>query len=636
MQKTPAQFMQKRICKLMNRRKNILSSLEPMTPISFSLNFLINFNVTLFFCTFAAQIITTMKKMICVLVAALGINICIMAQTKNIELRIIETSDVHGCFFPYDFINRKPMKGTLARVSTYVNNLRKEYGKNLILLDNGDILQGQPTCYYCNYVKPETENVAASVINYLKYDAETIGNHDIETGHAVYDKWIKEVKCPMLGANIIDTKTGKPYINPYTIIEREGVRVAVLGMLTPAIPNWLNEELWAGLRFDNIMKSASYWVKHLKEEEHADIVVGLFHSGREGGIKTAEYEEDQSLKVAREIPGFDIILYGHDHTSHKDIVKGPGGNDVLCLDPSCNAFMVSDAKISITMRDGKLVGKRIEGEVVDITKEEIDQDFVNFFKPQVDNVRNYVDRVIGISEAPMLTRDCYFGSAEFTDFIHNLQLQITGADISFNAPLTFDSKIAEGEVRVSDMFNLYRYENQIYVLRMTGEEIRKHLEMSYDQWVTTMKSPTDHIMLLDVYAKNDKQRFGFKNLAFNFDSAAGIIYEVDVTKPDGEKVKILSMADGTNFDENKWYNVVMNSYRGNGGGELLTRGAGIPHSELKERRIYESEKDQRYYLMKEIERIGTIKPKANNNWHFVPEEWTAPAIERDKKLIFSK
>lgn len=288
------------------------------------------------------------------------------------------------------------------------------------------------------------------------------------------------------------------------------------------------------------------------------------------------------------------------------------------------------------MRDGKLVEKHIEGEVVDITKEEIDQDFVNFFKPQIDSVRNYVDRLIGISEAPMLTRDCYFGSAEFTDFIHNLQLQITGADISFNAPLTFDSKIAEGEVRVSDMFNLYRYENQIYVLRMTGEEIRKHLEMSYDQWVTTMKSPTDHIMLLDVYAKNDKQRFGFKNLAFNFDSAAGIIYEVDVTKPDGEKVKILSMADGTNFDENKWYNVVMNSYRGNGGGELLTRGAGIPHSELKERRIYESEKDQRYYVMKEIERIGTIKPKANNNWHFVPEEWTAPAIERDKKLIFSK
>ena len=104
-----------------------------------------------------------------------------MAQTKNVELRVIETSDVHGCFFPYDFIDRRPLKGSLARVSTYVKQLRQQYGDNLLLLDNGDILQGQPTCYYCNYVKPKMENVAASVINYLKYDAETVGNHDIET-----------------------------------------------------------------------------------------------------------------------------------------------------------------------------------------------------------------------------------------------------------------------------------------------------------------------------------------------------------------------------------------------------------------------------------------------------------------------
>lgn len=151
-----------------------------------------------------------------------------------------------------------------------------------------------------------------------------------------------------------------------------------------------------------------------------------------------------------------------------------------------------------------------------------------------------------------------------------------------------------------------------------------------------MTSPDDHIMLMNEYAKNDKQRFGFKNLAFNFDSAAGIIYEVDVTKPDGEKVRIISMANGEPFDEKKWYNVVMNSYRGNGGGELLIHGAGIPHEELAKRRIFESEKDQRYYLTKEIEKMGVISPKANNNWRFVPEEWTAPAIERDMKLIYGE
>lgn len=130
-------------------------------------------------------------------------------------------------FFPYDFIERKPEAGSLARISTYVKDLRETYGDNLILLDNGDILQGQPTCYYCNYIKPDCKNVAASVINYMGYDAETIGNHDIETGHSVYDKWINEVKCPMLGANIINTATGKPYLKPYHIINRDGVKIAI-------------------------------------------------------------------------------------------------------------------------------------------------------------------------------------------------------------------------------------------------------------------------------------------------------------------------------------------------------------------------------------------------------------------------
>ena len=568
------------------------------------------------------------------LLAALCMNSYVMAQNKTVELRILETSDVHGCFFPYDFINRCHMKGSLARVSTYVKQLREKYGENLLLFDNGDILQGQPTCYYCNYIKPEMENVAASVINYLRYDAQTIGNHDVETGHEVYDKWINEVKCPMLGANVIDTKTGEPYLKPYTIIEREGVKIAVIGMLTPAIPNWLNENLWKGLRFESIVKSAKKWVKLVQEKERPDVIVGLFHSGKEGGIKTDEYEEDETYETAREVAGFDVILNGHDHTMHKGFVKNVEGKRVLCLNPSSNALMVSDVKLTVKLKNGKVVDKKVEGEVVKISNMDIDQEFVDYFQPQIDSVKAYVDRIIGKSDVTIRVRDSYFGSAPFSDFIHNLQLKITGADISFNAPLTYDSEIKKGDVRVSDMFNLYKYENQIYVLRMTGEEVRKHLEMSYDLWVNTMTSADDHIMLLNEFSKNDKQRFGFKNLAFNFDSAAGIIYEVDVTKPDGEKVRIISMSNGEPFDENKWYNVVMNSYRGNGGGEFLTRGAGIPHEELAKRRVFESEKDQRYYLTKEIEKMGVISPKANNNWRFVPEEWTAPAIERDMKLIY--
>ena len=545
---------------------------------------------------------------------------------KTVTLRLIETSDVHGAFFPYDFIERRPMRGSMARVSSYVKKQRKQYGKNLILLDNGDILQGQPTCYYTNYVKTDQPNIAAEVINYLRYDAETFGNHDVETGHAVYDKWIRDVQCPMLGANIIDLKSGKPYVEPYIMLEREGVRIAVLGMLTPAIPNWLHQSLWSGMHFEEMVSCAKRWVKVLKEKEQADVIIGLFHSGWEGGITTDNYADDATRRVAEQVEGFDIIFYGHDHTEHQYLTD----NGVLCLDPSCNAVKVAQATIEI--RNGRVVRK--QGDIVDITGEPVDDDFVRHFQPRIDSVQAFVGRQIGTFKTAMRSRDSFFGSAAFTDYIHQLQLEHTGADVSFNAPLQFDTEVKEGPVYMSDMFKLYRYENQIYVLRITGAEIHRHLELSYDLWVNTMTSPDDHIMQLTEHSWNDKQRMGFKNLTFNFDSAAGIDYEVDVTKPDGQKVRILRFSDGRPFDESAWYRVAMNSYRGNGGGELLSQGAGIPLDSIPGRIIYMSERDLRHYLTQKIERERNVVARALNNWRFVPEEWTQPAIERDRKLIF--
>ena len=557
-----------------------------------------------------------------------------MSQTKIVEIRVLQTSDVHGSFFPYDFIDRKPADGSMARVSSYVKELRKEYGNKLLLLDNGDILQGQPTCYYCNYIKPSMPNVAASVINYMGYDAQTVGNHDIETGHAVYDKWIREVKCPMLGANVIDTSTGQPYLKPYAIFVRDSVRIAVIGMLTPAIPNWLSYNLWEGMRFDDMVESARYWIEYVKEKERADVVIGLFHSGWDGGITTNKYQENETLRIAQDVPGFDLILYGHDHKSNKHVVKNAIG-ETLCMNPSSNAEYVCDASIKITFENGSITSKTVTGRLADIRQQPVDKDFMANFKSDIDSVNAFVNRKIGTFTNSVYTRDSYFGNSAFCDFIHNLQLEITGADISFNAPLSFDACIKAGDIHVSDMFNLYKYENQIYVLRMTGKEIHDYLEMSYALWTNTMAGPDDHIMLLDQNG-NGSSGYGFKNLAFNFDSAAGIDYEVDVTKPEGNKIKIKCMSDGSPFDETKWYRVAMNSYRGNGGGELLTKGAGIPHDSLQSRIVYESEHDQRYYLMKEIEKAGTMAPHPNTNWRFVPEEWTSEAIRRDKALLFDR
>ena len=588
-----------------------------------------------------------MNKIYILLISTLLSAATIEAKnSKIVKIKVVETSDVHGHFFPYDFMEKKPIRGTLTRANSYIKQQRKKYGDDhFLLIDNGDILQGQPCVYWSNYVMPENENIAASVINYMKYDAETVGNHDIEPGHKVYDKWIREVRCPLLGANIVKEEyknaAARPEhiytgLQPYSVHYKDGVKIVVIGMLTPAIPNWLNKSTWKGLEFEEMTACAKKWIKYVKEYEKPDLIFGLFHSGLDGGIKTDEYDENATESVAREVPGFDVIFFGHDHQVHNTFITNKAGEKVLCIDPSCYVANVAEAEITLTYNDGKLAKKQIKGKIVNVLDEKIDKKMLEHFQPTIDEVKDYVNQRIGYFKHPIYTRESFFGNSAFTDLIHNLQMSISKADISLNAPLAFDTTIDAGEVTQADMFKLYRFENLLFVLRMTGEEIRKHLEFSYDMWTNTMTSPSDHVLRLNDDSKEDQQRTGFQYYTFNFDSACGIDYLVDVTKPDGQKVKILRMSNGEPFDEKKWYKVVMNSYRANGGGELLTRGAGIPQDSLESRVLFHTDLDQRHYLTEEIKRLGTIDPQKNNNWKFIPEAWVKPALERDRKQLFGK
>ena len=586
-----------------------------------------------------------MKRVFLSTIFAATLTLSVQAQqtSKTVTLKVIETSDVHGHFFPWDFMENRPLKGTLTRANSYINREREKFGDNLLLIDNGDILQGQPCVYWTNYVMPEDENLASRVINYMKYDAETVGNHDIEPGHKVYDKWIREVRCPLLGANIVkeECKNGEANpqsiytgLQPYSVHVKDGVKICVIGMLTPAIPNWLNKSIWKGIEFEEMVSCARKWIKYIQENEKPDLIFGLFHSGKDGGIVTPDYEENATAAVAREVPGFDVIFFGHDHQVHNEWITNKEGKQVLIIDPSCWVKNVAEANIVLTIQDGKVVNKDIKGKIVNVEDETIDEQMLAYFQKDIDDVKTYVSQKIGCFKSPIYTRDSFFGNSAFTDLIHNLQLQITDADISLTAPLAFNSTIKAGDVTMADMFKLYRFENLLFTLRMTGEEIRKHLEYSYDMWTNTMISPDDHALRLNEDSKEDQQRTGFQYYTFNFDSACGIDYEVDLTKPDGQKVKILRMSNGEPFDEKKWYKVAMNSYRANGGGELLTQGAGIPKDSLESRVIFHTDRDQRHFLTEEIRKMGTLDPKPNNNWKFVPEAWVKPALERDRQLLF--
>lgn len=570
---------------------------------------------------------------------AAGSMLCAGAASRTVEIKLIETSDVHGNYYPEDFINRTPSAGSLARVCSYVDSVRGAIGKeHVVLLDNGDILQGQPTVYYYNFIDTASVHIASAMMDYMGYDAGTIGNHDVETGHAVYDRWAAQKKSPTLGANVISTSTGEPYLPPYAIIERDGVKIAVLGLLTPAIPGWLPENLWSGLRFDDMEATASKWIDHIKKTEKPDLTVGLFHSGRDSTKTTGNTVENASLLVARHVPGFDIVMMGHDHSPYNKTITNDAGEKVIVVNPANNARRVATVTATFEVDDNgeaRLLG--LTPELVDMDGITPDEGFMAQFAPQREAVEKFVSRRIGHADMPMSTRDAYFGPSPFMDFIHRMQLAISGADISFAAPLSFDATINSGDIHVSDMFNLYKYENMLYTMALSGKEIKDYLEMSYDLWSNTMKSADEHLLRLrDNANSDDMTHTGFRYPSYNFDSAAGIIYTVDVTKPRGEKITIVSMADDSRFEPDAIYKVAINSYRGNGGGNLLTQGAGIAPEELSSRILDSTDKDLRYYLMEYIINHPEIKATTNDNWQFTPRDIVEPAAKRDRELLFGK
>lgn len=374
--------------------------------------------------------------------------------------------------------------------------------------------------------------------------------------------------------------------------------------------------------------------KDYSGKEQPDILIGLFHAGKSGNI-LGSVVENPSMEIAKEIPGFDVILMGHDHTRECVKVVNKKGDSVLVIDPANNANVVSNVTLKLTLKDGKVVSKSVDGMLEDMEKYPISEEFMRRFKPQYKAVQDFVSLKIGTISRTITAKDAYFGSSPFIDLIHKLQMDISGADISFCAPLSFKAEISQGDILVSDMFNLYKYENMLYVMEMTGQEIKDFLEMSYAMWTNQMKNADDHLLLFQQPIK-DGRRANFQHFSFNFDSAAGIDYTVDVTKPQGQKINIVKLSNGNPFDLNKSYKVALNSYRGNGGGDLLTKGAGIPKEDLTKRIIFATDKDLRYYLIQYIQGHKDLYPHALHQWKFIPEEWTVPAAERDYKLLFGE
>ena len=586
-----------------------------------------------------------MKKLLfLVFVFFVFIEIFGQDKPKNFTIKLIETSDVHGALFDYDFINDKKAKSSLAQVQSYINSEKTK--QDIILMDNGDIIQGQPIVYYYNYQNTADTHIVAKMLNYMNYDIATIGNHDIEAGHAVYDKLVKEYNFPLLAANAIRTDNGKPYFKPYSILTRNGYKIAVLGLITPGIPDWLPEELWKGIEFEDMIDCSKKWIPQIIEKEKPDLIVGLFHSGFDytyaNSTENTSKNENASVLVAKQVPGFDIVFIGHDHYTWNEKVKDINGKDVLVLGPQSSARQVSTATVHFSINEKGVTEKTIETEIVEIVKFKADSLFTTKFKNEFNEVKEYVSRPIGVFEKSVLTNDAIFGPSESTELIQKIQLEISNADISFTAPLSINDTIKKGQVFVRDMFKLYRFENFLYTINLSGNEIKNYLEYSYNSWFNTMKTENDHILIFNTDSTgtlifNEKYKnYTFKNNFYNFDVAAGIKYSVDISKPLNQKITIQSMSNGKPFYNDSIYTVAINSYRGNGGGGLLTYGAGLNKDEILKRRINSTDKDLRFYIMKWIEKKKIINPEIRPEWNIIPHDWWEKAVERDKEMLTKK
>jgi 2',3'-cyclic-nucleotide 2'-phosphodiesterase/3'-nucleotidase len=451
-------------------------------------------------------------------------------------------------------------------------------------------------------VATDVPHVYPRIATYLGYDAVVVGNHDIETGHDVYDRIAREMTMPYLAANAAFDRdeNGKAdmdenpknklasdsYFLPYCTVDRGGVKVAVIGMTNGNIKSWLSATAWHGIDFQIISDIAQQVVDQVIAKEKPQLVVLAVHAGT--GAEQAD-RENEAFYLASVLKGVDIVLNGHDHRPVAKEVDNPEGSVVL-LDAGTKAAVVGQADFTLTVKNGKVVSKAVDYKLVPMDKYPADPDYVAAFKDDFNAVKAFANRPIGKLSDNIFLADALDGPSSYINLVQTVQLEASGADIAFAAPLSNSGVVPEGVVEFQDLVSIYKFENQLYTVELTGQQIKDYLEYSYDNWVNKTGP------------------------SYNWDSADGILYEVSKSAPKGERVRILSMRDGTPFDLAKTYKVAMTSYRASGGGDLLRDGAKVDPAKLV---IVDRMKDIRSLIGDYIAAREEIVPTVATNWKFV-------------------
>jgi len=480
-----------------------------------------------------------------------------MNSPKSVTITLLETSDLHGHIYPTDYRGPGDKPLGLAKLSDIIHKERSA-DPSLLLLDNGDLLQGTPFMYH--YTKYDGSGIhpAARALHALRYDAAVLGNHEFNYGLDLLNRAVENSPCPWLSANIVNEADGQPaFGQPYRIfVMPAGIRIAVLGVTTHFIPNWEDPNHIRGLTFEDALESTRRWIADIRESERPDAVVVCYHGGFERDPITGEATEpltgeNQGYEMCMSLEGVDVLLTGHQHRLLAGELNG-----VAFAQPGFAGQAI--AKIQLEFEQTADEGWTIRGKTAQLLLVDdsvaADAELLAMFSEDERRTQEWLDQPIGVAEGDLSITDPFAARQAdhaFTEFVNRVQMEVTGATISCAAIFTNEARGFAEQITMRDVVSNYIYPNTLKVVSLTGRDIREALEQNARYF--SLDERTGGLRVSAAYLEPKPQHF-------NYDMWEGIEYELDISKPEGKRVVKLER-NGSPIDPDATFEVVMNSYR---------------------------------------------------------------------------
>ena len=491
-----------------------------------------------------------MKKLLCSLFALSAISTA-MAQEVNIKL--LGTSDVHGRIVPWSYgADVEDKSGSYAQIATYVKDVRKN-NKNVVLVEVGDAIQDNQIEVFAKDKKYYKDHPIPKVLNEMKYDIFVLGNHEFNFGMKALDEILKDIKAKKLTANFYYKKNDKRYIDATTIIEKDGVKLGIIGLSTPMSAKF--EEDTGNLKdmkFTSPTEEARTQVEKLKAKG-VDAIIAVTHMG----IDNENNIPDTGMRdVINAVDGIDVVIAGH---MHKDVPSETIKN-TLITEPHRYGTVVSEVDLTFDINDKKevkLVKK--ESKTVPVKALEADKKIVEIYKPYHEKLRELNNVVIGQTANEMVPQETKHGvSAAFSkdtglsSFINDVEQHYSGADV---VTFSFDhqkARMNKGDIKKKDIIFNYRYAGgDVTVYELTGKQLKEYMEWSANYFDTIQPGDTE-------YRYNAERK---KSKYVTYDIFGGVNYKIDLRNPQGSKIVDLTLADGKPVTDDMKLKVGMNSYR---------------------------------------------------------------------------